>query len=183
MFVVGDVEPGVEGLVRESSVVIARVGVGAVRVGDQAQAVVEERASAGVVLAVLGKATVHVRQPRADSILVALQRCQVDGVGEVRREELVGLGFQACPVRGQVRDFLVLARVAFVECRINVGCEPLVGGVADREGGVGVRDQALGDGDGHGPSCAVRFLRGAAGADEVGVGRPARIRGEIEQHA
>ncbi|MGJ0204494.1 hypothetical protein [Leucobacter sp. gxy201] len=91
LFVVGDVEPGVERLVREPAVGVAGVQVGAVRIGQQSQAVVEERASARVVLTVLGKATVHVGQARANTVLVALQCVEVDGVGEVRREELVGL--------------------------------------------------------------------------------------------
>ena len=149
MFVVGDVEAGVERLVRQPSVGIARVGVGTMHVGDQAQAVVEERASAGVVLAVLGEATVHVRQARADAVLMPLQGVEVDGVGEVRGEEFVGLCFQACAVRGQVSNFLILARVALIECRINIGREALIGRVADRDGGVGVRDEAFRDGDRH----------------------------------
>ncbi|WP_233548547.1 hypothetical protein [Galactobacter valiniphilus] len=91
LFVVGDVEAGVEGLVRDPPVRIPRVRVGAVRVGQQPERVVEERPPARVVFAVLGQASVHVGQARADAILMPLQRVEVDGVGEVRRKQLVGL--------------------------------------------------------------------------------------------
>jgi hypothetical protein len=70
------------------------VRVGAVRVGQQPQAVVEERAPAGVVLVVLGEALVDVGEARADAVLVPLQRREVDGVGEVRGKQLVALGFE-----------------------------------------------------------------------------------------
>jgi hypothetical protein len=182
LFVVGDVEAGVEGLVREPPVSVAGMRVGAARVGQEPERVVQEGAPAGVVLAVLGAATVHVGEAGADAVLVALQRGEVDGVSEVRREELVALGFQACPVRSQVRKLLALARVAPIERCVHVGGEPLIGGVADRESGVGVRGEAFRDSDGHGPAGAVRLLRGAAGAYEVGVGRAPRVGGEVEQH-
>ena len=51
----------------------------------------EERAPAGVVFAVFGESAVHVGEARADAVLVALEGVEVDGVGEVRGEELVGL--------------------------------------------------------------------------------------------
>jgi hypothetical protein len=70
------------------------VGVGVVRVGEQPQAVVEERPAAGVVLVVLAQAVLDVGEPGADAVLVPLERGQVDGVGEVRGEQLVALGFQ-----------------------------------------------------------------------------------------
>ncbi|WP_237464568.1 hypothetical protein [Leucobacter luti] len=64
--------------------------VGTVRVGEQPQRIVEERAPSGVMLAVLGQATVHVGEAGADAVLVPLQRVKIDGVGEVRSEQLVG---------------------------------------------------------------------------------------------
>ena len=51
----------------------------------------EERAPAGVVFAVLGKAAVHVGEARADAVLVTFQRVEVYGVDEVRGDEFVGL--------------------------------------------------------------------------------------------
>ncbi|RQP10113.1 MAG: hypothetical protein EAS51_09680 [Microbacteriaceae bacterium] len=69
MFVVGDVQACVERLVHEPPVGISRSGVGAVRVGHQAQAVVKERAAAGVVLTVLGEAAADVGEVGSDAVL------------------------------------------------------------------------------------------------------------------
>nr|WP_260279437.1 hypothetical protein [Propionibacterium freudenreichii] len=135
-----------------------------------------------MVLAVLGEAAVHVGEAGADAVLVALQRVEADGVGEVRGEELVGLCFQPGPVRGQIGQFLIVPGVALVERGIDVGGEALVGAVVDGDARVGVGDEPFGDGDGHGPSRAGGFLGGSAGADEVGVGDAARVGGEVEQH-
>ncbi|MGB4779858.1 hypothetical protein [Microbacterium sp.] len=95
LFVVGDVEPRVEGLVREPPLGVTGVCIGVMCVGEQSERVVQESPPAGVVLAVLRKAAVHIGQSRADAVLVTLQRGQVDGVSEVRREQLVGLRFEA----------------------------------------------------------------------------------------
>ena len=104
LFVVGDVEACVERLVREPAVGVAGMRVSAVRVGEEPERVVEECAPAGVVLAVLGKATVHVREARTDAVLVPLEGVEVDRVGEVRGEQLVRFCFQTCSVRRQVSD-------------------------------------------------------------------------------
>ncbi|MGO1809095.1 MAG: hypothetical protein ACTHZN_00700 [Canibacter sp.] len=93
----------------------------------------EEGSSAGVVFAVLGEAAVHVCEARADAVLVTLQRVEVDGVGEMCGQELVGLGFQPGPVRGQVGKFLVIPGVALVEGGIEISRETLVSAVADRD--------------------------------------------------
>ncbi|WP_447943016.1 hypothetical protein [Microbacterium aurum] len=95
LFVVGDVEPRVEGLVREPPARVSGVCVGAVRIGEQPERVMQESPPAGVVLAVFREAAVHIGQSRADAVLVTLQRGQVDSVSEVRREQLVGLRFEA----------------------------------------------------------------------------------------
>ena len=100
LLVLADLQPRVERLVREPPVAVVGVRVGAVRVGEEPQAVVEERAPARVVLAVLGQATVHVRQARADAVLVALERREVDRVREVRGKQLVALCFKPRPVGG-----------------------------------------------------------------------------------
>ncbi|WP_167736879.1 hypothetical protein [Micrococcus flavus] len=73
LFVVGDVEAGVERLVRQPPVGISRSRVRAVRISEQPQRVVQERPPSGVVLVVLGKALVHVGQARPDAVLVPLQ--------------------------------------------------------------------------------------------------------------
>ena len=70
----------------------------------------EERAPAGVVFAVFGESAVHVGEARADAVLVPLQRVEVDGVGEVRREQLVAFGFEPGSVRGEVGRLLIPVR-------------------------------------------------------------------------
>ena len=62
LFVVGDVEPCVEGLVGESAVAVVGVRVSMVRVGEEPQRVVEERPAAGVQLVVCGKKLLDVRE-------------------------------------------------------------------------------------------------------------------------
>ncbi len=79
------------------------------RVGEQPQRVVEERASSGVVLVVLDQALVHVGQARPDAVLMPLQRVEVDRVGEVRGQQLVTLCFELGSVCHEVGDFLVAA--------------------------------------------------------------------------
>jgi hypothetical protein len=94
-----------------------------VRVGEQPQAVVEERPAADVLLVVLAQAVLDVGEPGADAVLVPLERGQVDGVGEVRGEQLVALSFQARPVRGEVGELLIASRSALVERGVNLGGE------------------------------------------------------------
>ncbi|WP_240423362.1 hypothetical protein [Leucobacter sp. wl10] len=182
MFVVGDVEPGVERLVRQPPVGVAGSGVGVVRVGEQPQRVVQERPPAGLVLVLLGELLVHVGEARPDAVLVPFQGGEVDGVGEVRGQQLVTLRFELGAVGHEVGYLLVAACHALVERGIDLRGEVAVGLVADRDGGVGVRDEAFGDRDRHRPPGAVGFLRGAAGADEVGVGDAFGVGGEVEQH-
>lgn len=61
----------------------------------------EERAPTGVLFVLLGEALLDVGQAGPDAVLVPLERREVDGVGEVRAQQLVALGLQTCPVRGQ----------------------------------------------------------------------------------
>ncbi|WOQ17642.1 hypothetical protein R0145_02720 [Raineyella sp. W15-4] len=142
----------------------------------------QKRAPTDVLLIMHAQAVLDVGEPGADAVLVPLERRQVDGVGEVRGEELVALGFQARPVRGEVCELLILARAALVERGVDLGGEVSVVVFADRDGGVGVRDQAFCDLDGHRPPRASGLLGRAAGADEVGVGSASRVGGEVEQH-
>ena len=98
LLVLADLQPRVERLVREPPVAVVGVRVGAVRVGEESQGVVEERPRPGVVLVVFAEALLDVGEPGSDAVLVTLQRRQVDGVSEVRRQQLVALGFEACSV-------------------------------------------------------------------------------------
>ncbi|MEA5119865.1 hypothetical protein SDC9_81215 [bioreactor metagenome] len=64
--------------------------VGVARVGEQAQAVVEERSPAGVRFVVLGEAVFDVGESVADTVVVTLQGGQIDGFSEVGGEDLQG---------------------------------------------------------------------------------------------
>ena len=46
-------------------------------------------------------------EPGANSVLVPFECWEVDGVGEVRGQELVALDFEPCPVRGEVGELLI----------------------------------------------------------------------------
>ena len=60
MLVLSDFQSRVERLVREPPVAVVRVRVGAVCVGQEPQAVVEECATAGVLFVVVGEAVLDV---------------------------------------------------------------------------------------------------------------------------
>ncbi len=83
---------------------------------------------------------------------------------------------------GEVGELVVASGGSFVEGRVDSGGEVAVVVLADRDGGIGVLDQPLRHSDGHRPAGAGRLLCGAAGADEVCVGRAARVGGEVQQH-
>ncbi|HZK05943.1 MAG TPA: hypothetical protein VFC82_08860 [Actinomycetaceae bacterium] len=73
LFVVGDVEPCVEGLVREPPIGVAGVRVGVMRVGEEPQTIVEERPASRVFLVVFTEALLDVREAGADAVLVPFQ--------------------------------------------------------------------------------------------------------------
>ncbi|MDV7177328.1 MULTISPECIES: hypothetical protein [Micrococcus] len=118
----------------------------------------EERATAGVLFVVVGEALLDVGQPSADAVLMPLERREVDGVGEVRSQQLVGLGFELGAVGHEVGDFLVTARHVAVERGIDFCGEVSVSLVADRDARVGVRDEAFRDRDRHRTPRAARSL-------------------------
>ena len=60
-----------------------------------------------------------VGEPGTDAVLVPLERGQVDGIGEVRGEQLVALCFQARSVRGEVSELLIDA-VDFGVIKMNI---------------------------------------------------------------
>ncbi|WP_245988662.1 hypothetical protein [Flexivirga caeni] len=53
-----------------------------------------------------GEATVDVSKPRPDAVLVPFESFQVDGVGEVRSEQLVALDLESLAVLCQLGQFL-----------------------------------------------------------------------------
>nr|WP_237268248.1 hypothetical protein [Tessaracoccus flavescens] len=142
----------------------------------------EERATAGVPLIVLAQTLLDVSQPSADAVLMPLERGQVDGVSEVRGKQLVALGFEPCPVRGEVGELLIASHAPLVERGVDLGGEVAVVVFTDRDAGVGVLDQPLRNLHGHRPSSAVGLLRCSARADDVGVARATRVGREVEQH-
>lgn len=107
---------------------------------------------------------------------------QVDGVGEVRDQQLAALGFEARPVRSEVSKLMIPPGALLIERRVDFGGEVPVVVVADRDVRLGVLDQAFGDLDGDGTSGAVGLLGRSPGADEVSAGRAARVRREVQQH-
>lgn len=67
---------------------------------------------------------VDVGEPGADAVLVTLQGVEVDGVGEVRGQELVALVLEPSAVLGQLGQFLGAGGEAFIE-RGPVPAEPI----------------------------------------------------------
>lgn len=133
-----------------------------VGVGEEPQRVVEERPSTRVVFVVLGEALLDVGEARTDAVLVPLQRQEIDGVGEVRREELVALCFEPGSVGGEVGELLIPPSALLIERGVDFGREVTVVVLANRDAPGGVFDQPLGNLDGHGPAGAGRLLGGAA---------------------
>ena len=74
MLVVGDLQPCVERLVCQPPASVVGVGVGVVRVGEEPQAVVEERPTTDVQFVVLAQAVLDVGESGADAVLVSLER-------------------------------------------------------------------------------------------------------------
>ncbi|WP_262486048.1 hypothetical protein [Changpingibacter yushuensis] len=128
-------------------------------------------------------AAVDVGQACSDAVLVALERGEVDGVCEVRGEELVGLVFEASAVRCQLGEFVGSGRESFVECLHDFLGEADVLGFVDRDAGVAVGDQLLGDGNGDCAPGAFRLAGSAAAAGEVGVLDALLVRRQVELQA
>ncbi|AXK45303.1 hypothetical protein [Brachybacterium saurashtrense] len=93
-------------MVRQPLALLVGAGVEAGAVDEQAQGSGELLTRSRVVVVFGGEATVDVREPGADAVLVALQRLQIDGVGEVCGQQLVALVLESLTVLGQVGQFL-----------------------------------------------------------------------------
>jgi hypothetical protein len=111
-----------EGLVCEA--LPLRVGglVEMLAVHEEPQGAGDLLARALVLVVFRGEAAVDVGQAGTDAVLVALEGVEVDGVGEVRGEDLVGLGFQPPPVRSWFREFVGAGSEAFIEGGLNRDC-------------------------------------------------------------
>ena len=68
-----------------------------------------------MVVVFAGEAAVDVGDAGADAVLVALQGVEIDGVGEVRGEELVALVLEPLAVLGQLGQFLGAGGEVFIE--------------------------------------------------------------------
>jgi hypothetical protein len=101
------------------------VGAGVERcaVDQQAEGGAELFACSGVVVVFAGEAAVDVGEPGADAVLVTLQGFEVDGVGEVRGEQLVALVLESLAVLGQLGQFLGAGGEALIERGLDLGGE------------------------------------------------------------
>ncbi|WP_238329483.1 hypothetical protein [Ornithinimicrobium humiphilum] len=79
--------------------------------------------------------------------MVALECVEVDGVGEVRSQQLVTLGLQPLTVGGQLSQGLGAGGEAFVERGVDLLGQSRVGLLADGDLLVAVLDELLGDAD------------------------------------
>ncbi|WP_420733715.1 hypothetical protein [Brevibacterium luteolum] len=122
-----------------------------------------------MVIVFTGEPAIDVGEPGADAVLVALQGLQVDGVGEVRGQELVALGLEPLAVLSQLGQFLGAGGQAFVERRLDLRGEGGVLVFGDGDVAVTVGHELLGDPDGDGPAGAVLAFGGATGTDVVAI--------------
>jgi hypothetical protein len=129
-----------------------------------------------------GETAVDVREAGTDAVLVAFEGIEVDGVGEVGGEDLVGLGFQSAPVRGQLGEFVGACGEAFIECGLDLSGQVRVLGLADRDTRVAVGDEAFGDRDWDGTPGATGGALPPAGAGEVGVADALLVLREVKLH-
>ncbi|WP_447949796.1 hypothetical protein [Microbacterium aurum] len=135
-----------------------------------------------MVIVFAGEAAVDVGQSGTDTVLVALQGVEVDGVSEVRGQELVALVLESLAVLGQLGQLLGAGSEAFIERSLDLRGEGGVLGLGDCDVLVAVDDELLGDADGYGSAGATLAFRGAAGADVVGVADSLLVCGVVQLH-
>ncbi|MGK0722494.1 hypothetical protein [Leucobacter sp. W1478] len=85
----------------------------------------QELACSDVLGMVCGESALDVGEPDADAILMSLERCQIDGVGEVGFKQLVALAFELSTLCGEVSNLEIESCHLFVEGRVNLGGKPL----------------------------------------------------------
>lgn len=76
-------------------------------------------------------AAVDVGETSSDAVLVAPEGGEVDGVGEMGSQELVGLVFQPAPVHGEFREFVGSGGEPFIDGLLDLLGEADVVGVAE----------------------------------------------------
>ncbi|XBW08778.1 hypothetical protein SAC06_04275 [Scrofimicrobium sp. R131] len=103
----------------------------------------------------------------------------VDAVGEVGGEDLVGRVFQPAPVGGGLGEFVGSGGEALVECRLDLLGEADVPGLVDRDVGVAVSDELLDDGNGDCTARALGFAGASASVGVVGVLGALLVHGEL----
>ena len=121
-----------------------------------------------------------VSQCDADSVLVAFQGGEIDGVGEVGFEELVCFGFQPLLGGGEVVDGLGPLSQTLIERRFDPLCELRVGVLGDGDLLVAVGDELLSNANGHGLPGTGGAFRGSSGAYVVGVADALFVAGVVE---
>ncbi|MFT4287873.1 MAG: hypothetical protein QM595_09545 [Nocardioides sp.] len=164
-----DVDALEERLVGEALAVVVGLLVRLRAAGEQAHRGGDVLAVPGVFLVLAVEFAVDLGKAGADAVLVAFEGLEVDGVGEVRGEELVGLVVEAFAVRGELGEFLGLGREALIERRVDLGGEVVVGLLADPDPLVAGGDEVFGDADGNSLAVAVGGLAGSTCADVVRV--------------
>nr|WP_259349574.1 hypothetical protein [Schaalia sp. JY-X169] len=138
---------------------VVRASVERGAVDQQAEGCTELFACPGVVVVFAGEAPVDVGDAGTDAVLVALQCVEVDGVGEMRGEELVALVLEPLAVLGQLGQFLGAGGEALIERGLDLRGEGGVLGLGDCDVLVAVGDELLSDTDGNGAASAVLASR------------------------
>ncbi|MFT4232128.1 MAG: hypothetical protein QM606_05030, partial [Leucobacter sp.] len=162
-----DVDALEERLVGEALAVVVGLPVCLSAAGEQAHRCGEVLAVRRVLLVFAVEFAVDLGEAGADAVLVAFEGLEVDGVGEVRGEELVGLVLEPLPVRGELGEFLGLGREALLERRVDLGGEIVVGLLADPDPLVAGGHEVFGDTNGNSLAVAVGGLAGSTCADVV----------------
>ncbi|WP_278827882.1 hypothetical protein [Corynebacterium xerosis] len=129
-----------------------------------------------------GETAIDVGESGADAVLVTLQGVEVDGVGEVRGQELVALVLESLAVLGQLGQFLGAGGEAFIERGLDLGGEDGVLGLGDRDVLVAVGDELLGDTDRDGSASTVLAFGCPPGADVVAVADALLVGWVIQLH-
>ncbi|MFN8086250.1 MAG: hypothetical protein U0Q04_04640 [Microbacterium sp.] len=180
--VFSEVDASRECLVREALALVVGSCVHGGAVDQEAQRGGEVTPGALATLALAGEAAVNVGESCADAVLVPFEGIQVDGVGEVRCEQLLALVLEALAVGHEFRDLGRLRGEPFVERRLNLRGQGGVLRLRDGNVLVAVGDELLDDPDGDSPAGAVLAFGGASCADEVRVSDALAVGREVKLH-